>query len=351
MKIGIICGKTSEECLDKQLVKTIPKKYKIYGLIHTDVALAYIMKNKFPDIQVDIILPKDISNERFQKNDINIPIGYDIINAINEDPYIKKFSGKSGIDKLDKIYQNKKNKIFPSYEFMAFIWDKKKYLQVFQKHKIPISPTIFIKDNVQVKKLLQQVQKYKWSEFIIKPIGGTSSAGLGKFKLSDCLKDLSSLKEYFEENNEYYEEYLVQELIIGFREYGEIKSFWIDGKYSYAINILDRTTRDDIYNDPNYKVQEIIDPKVVQQITKLGERVMEVIPKISFNRKKTIPAMLRIDFTCCLHNKKFSPSNYFVNEIESDIAGTYINFKNIKYPMLDVMADTYVKKAKELGIK
>ena len=198
MKIGIICGKTSEECLDKQLVKTIPKKYKIYGLIHTDVALAYIMKNKFPDIQVDIIFPKDISNERLQKNDINIPIGYDIINAINDDPYIKKFSGKAGIDKLDKIYQNKKNKIFPSYEFMAFIWDKKKYLQVLQKHKIPISPTIFIKDNVQVKKLLQQVQKYKWKEFIIKPIGGTSSAGLGKFKLSDCLKDLSSLKEYFE---------------------------------------------------------------------------------------------------------------------------------------------------------
>ena len=34
----------------------------------------------------------------------------DIINAINDDPYIKKFSGKSGIDRLDKIYQNKKNK-------------------------------------------------------------------------------------------------------------------------------------------------------------------------------------------------------------------------------------------------
>ena len=344
MKIGIICGKTSEECLDKQLVKNIPKKYKINGSIHTDIALAYIMKEKFPDIQVDIILPKDISNERLRKNDINIPIGYDIINAINDDPYIKKFSGKVGIDKLDKIYQNKKNKIFPSYEFMAFIWNKKKYLQVLQKHKIPISPTIFIKDNVQPKKLLQQVQKYKWKDFIIKPIGGTTSFGLGIFKLSDCLKDLSSLKEYFEENNESYEEYLVQELIIGFREYGEIKSFWIDGKYSYAVNIVDR-------GEDNYKVQEIIDPKVVQQLTKIGEKVMEVIPKISFNRKKTIPAMVRIDFTCCLHNKKFSPSNYFVNEIESDIAGTYINFKNIKYPMLEVMADTYVKKAKELGIK
>lgn len=345
MKIGIICGKTSEECLDNQLVKIIPKKYKINGLIHTDVALAYIMKYKFPDIQVDIIMPKEISNERLQKNDINIPVGYDIINAINDDPYIKKFSGKAGIDKLDKIYQNKKNKLFPSYEFMAFIWDKKKYLKVLEKNKIPISPTIFIKSNVKTDKLLQQVQKYKWHNFIIKPIGGTTSYGLGIFKLPECLKDNSILKEYFEENSEYYEEYLVQELITGFKEYGEIKSFWIEGKYSYAVNIIDRG------EGSNYKVQEIIDPNVVQQITKIGERVMEVIPKISFNKKKTIPAMVRIDFTCCLHNKKFSPLNYYVNEIESDIAGTYINFKNIKYPMLDVMADTYVKKAKELGIK
>ena len=58
--------------------------------------------------------------------------------------------------------------------------------------------------------------------------------------------------------------------------------------------------------------------------------------------------MVRIDFTCCKNNKKYSPINYFVNEIESDIAGTYTNFPNIKYPMVDVMADTYVKKTREL---
>ena len=58
--------------------------------------------------------------------------------------------------------------------------------------------------------------------------------------------------------------------------------------------------------------------------------------------------MIRIDFSCCLKNKKYSAKNYFVNEIESDIAGTYINFPNVKYPMLEVMADTYVKRAHSL---
>ena len=39
---------------------------------------------------------------------------------------------------------------------------------------------------------------------------------------------------------------------------------------------------------------------------------------------------------------------YFVNEIESDIAGLYINFPNIKFPALEVLANTYVQKAYEL---
>lgn len=338
MKIGIICGKTSEECLDKSLVKIIPKKYKINGQIHTDVGLAYVMKESFPDIEIDIIMPKEISNQRLQKNDINIPIGYDIINAINDDPPVKKFTGKSGIEKLDKIYNNKNNKIFPSYDFMSFIWDKKKYLQLLHKKNIPISPTIFIKDTVNHKKLISQIHKNKWSKFIIKPIGGTTSYGVGKFTTKDCLSDNLIVKDYFDENNEFYSEYLVQELITGFFDYGEIKSFWIDGKFSYAINILDR-------GDDDYRVEEIIDKKVLNEIIKIGKKVVDVIPKIKFNKKNVLPAMIRIDFSCCLKNKKFSAKNYFVNEIESDIAGTYINFPNVKYPMLEVMADTYIKKA------
>ena len=115
-------------------------------------------------------------------------------------------------------------------------------------------------------------------------------------------------------------------------------------KFSYAVNILDR-------GEDDYKVDEIIDYKVLKEIIKIGEKVVEVIPKVKFNRKSVLPAMIRIDFSCCLKNKKYNAKNYFVNEIESDIAGTYTNFQNVKYPMLEVMADTYVKKVKELNIK
>lgn len=345
MRIGIICGKTGEEILDKKLLKKIPKKYKLEGNIHTDVGLAYTIKNKFTDIDVDIIMPKDISNERLQKNNINIPIGYDIINAINDDPYIKKFHGKKGIDKLDKIFQLKKNNVFPSYEFMSFLWDKKKYLQHLNKKNIPISPTIFVKDSVNCSKLISQIQNLKWTNFIIKPIGGTISLGFEKFKLDEILKDINILKKYFIENNEYYREYIVQELITGFITHGEIKTFWIDGKFSYAIKV----TED--HSNNLYKVSEIVDKKVLDECIKIGNKVIESLPKISYNRKRVLPVMVRIDLSCCHKNKKFSPSNYFVNEIESDIAGTYVNYKNIKYPVLDVLADAYVKKVRQLGIK
>ena len=136
---------------------------------------------------------------------------------------------------------------------------------------------------------------------------------------------------------------MVQELIIGFIQYGEIKSFWIDGKYSYAVNIIDR-------GEDDYTVEEIIDRKIINKLITIGEKVINCMPKVRFKNKSVTPAMVRIDFTCCSGNKKYSPNNFFVNEIESDIAGTYINFPNVKYPMLEVLADVYIKKIRELKI-
>ena len=343
MKIGIITGKDDEVSLHNEINKLVPKKYHINNNVHTDIALCQLIKEKFVGVDVDIILPHEISNSRLQKNNINFVIGYDIINVINDDPFVKKFTGKSGMDKLDKIYRNKQNHIFPSYDFMSLLWDKKNYLKLLERNNIPISPTIFIKENVKQKTLLQKIKQKKWKKFIIKPIGGTIAYGLGIFETIDCVNNKYILDEYFKEQNQYYTEYLVQEKIKGFSEYGEIKSFWIDGKLSYAVNTPAASSPDD-----DYIVKEIIDPKVLNECEKIGKKIIKSLPMISFNRKKTLPALIRIDFTCCKNNKPFSEKNYFVNEIESDIAGLYINFPNVKYPALEVLANTYVQKAYEL---
>lgn len=343
MRIGIITGKDDEISLNKDINKLVPKKYYENGNVHTDIALAFLMKEKFVGFQVDIITPKELTNQRLKKNDINFIIGYDIINAINDDPHVKKFAGQKGLERLDKMYKLKTNKVFPSYPFLSLLWSKKEYLQLLQKNKIPISPTLFVKKNISIQTLIKKVKDKKWNDFIIKPIGGTIAYGLGIFTTKECVQDPSILQVYFDEENKYYDEYLVQEKIDGFSKYGEIKTFWIDGRLSYAVNTPGATSPDE-----EYVVKEVVDPKVLQQCEKIGKKVVEVLPKISFNKKKTLPALIRIDFACCKKNNQHQPTNYFVNEIESDIAGLYINFPNVKYPALEVLANTYVQKAYEL---
>ena len=339
MKLGFIVGKDEEFYDDKFLKKMTPKKYLVDNELNSDVAIAMTIKLYYPHIQVDIILPNEITKTRLQKNDVNFILGYDCINAINDDPFVKKFSNEKGYQLLHSIYSNKSCKVFPPIEFLEFIWDKKKYLTKLHRNNVRISPSIFFKSNQKFNILLNQIKHYKWRDFIIKPIGGTTAYGFQKFCSTDCSKDLTLLYNYFEENN-MYKEFIVQELITGFQKYGEIKMFWINNKYSYAVNTIDR-------GPDNYKVKMIKDENILDECKKIGEKAIKLVPPIIVNKKRVQPVMLRTDFTCCLNNDE-NKKKYFLNEIEHQDAGSYVNFKSTTYPYVTVMADSFVKKAEEL---
>ena len=116
--------------------------------------------------------------------------------------------------------------------------------------------------------------------------------------------------------------------------------FWINNKYSYAVNIIDR-------GEHNYQVKNIINNDVLKKCKAIGEKVIKLVPPIIINKKKVLPVLLRTDLTCCLNNNVKS-KKYFLNEIEYQLCGSYINYSNIKYPYVPVMADAFVKKAQEL---
>ena len=137
-----------------------------------------------------------------------------------------------------------------------------------------------------------------------------------------------------------YKEFIVQELITGFQKYGEIKMFWINNNYSYAVNTIDR-------GPDNYKVKMIKDENILDECKKIGEKAINLVPPIIVNKKRVKPVMLRTDFTCCLNNDE-DKKKYFLNEIEHQDAGSYVNFKSTTYPYVTVMADSFVKKAEEL---
>jgi len=245
MKIGFIVGKNNEVWDNPVLKKITPKKYLAdthtddgklkKNQLHIDVAIAMTVKTRFPENNVDIILPNEISVQRLKKNDINFVLGYDYITTIEEDPLIPKFSGANGQKLLLDIYGNSQSNIFPPLKHLDFIWDKKKYLTKFQKTKIPINPTIFVKDTVDIPKLLAQISSYKWKQFIVKPIGGTEGRGVGFCTTKKVVSEPTKLMDYFIENAQVYEGFLVQQLMGGFKKYGEVKSFWIDGSFRYAI--------------------------------------------------------------------------------------------------------------------
>lgn len=342
MKIGFIVGKDDEIYDDDFLYDITPKKYLQYDNLNTDVAICMVIKQSFPNVVVDIILPKDISLERLKKNDVNFILGYDCINQILGEPYVRKFSGKNGYKKLYSIYSNKSSKIFPPIEFLEFIWSKDKYLETMNKKKIPITPTITV-EKINYQKLLGAIQRKGWEEFIIKPVGGTIAVGVEMFFLKQCLKDPTPLKDYFNEHKDYYPKFLIQEKIKGFKKYGEIKMYWINGEYSYSVNTPGASKPGE-----DFKVKLVKDKKVLNECISIGKKVVDSIPKIKVGGKDVKPVLVRTDFTCCKENKKYSPQNFFLNEIEHQDAGSYVNFENIKYPYVQVMADNFVKKAYEL---
>lgn len=348
MKIGFIVGKNNEICHNKELKKITPKKYLVdcydngwkKNTLQIDVAIAMTIKSRFTGITIDIILPNEISLERLKKNDINYVMGYDYVSTLIQEPYVKKFVDNP--QKLLDIYKNSDSKIYPPYSHQDFIWNKKKYLTKFKRANIPINPTIFIKGTVSIPKLLAQIASYKWSEFIVKPIGGCEGRGCGFFILQDILAEPTKLIDYFTEESETYEEYLVQRLTEGFKKYGEVKSFWIGGEFCYAIN-----TKEVPWGDSVTKPET--DEKVLEKCKEIGSKVIKAIPKSKFNGKTSTPVMTRIDMVCCLDNKPKKSYAYYLNEIEEGgIAGTYTNAKGINYPIVEVLADAYVRKANEL---
>ena len=82
----------------------------------------------------------------------------------------------------------------------------------------------------------------------------------------------------------------------------------------------------------------------------IGKKYLNHCQKYSLKEENN-SCFNKIDFACCKNNSNKKASNYFVNEIESDIAGLYINFPNITYPAIEVLANTYVQKAYELNDK
>ena len=224
-----------------------------------------------------------------------------------------------------------------------------------------------IKDNMNVKNIINKIniQCKRWgtNTFITKPQPGGFGIGFKKWELNKVLTNNKGFSNYLKriEKQVRIEKplLLVQEFVHEFEKFYEVRTYWLNGKYSHSLGTIidpkslgvggfekvhfaypksEYNTR--IFNTYDNKPDKIED-KLINQLKIIGKKILKLIPQ----DKTGVPFLFRIDFGCCLNNKN-NCRDYFVNEIEYNPNlfpeySTHIDF-------LSKVGDAIIKKSNSL---
>jgi hypothetical protein len=313
--------------------------------ISVDVAIAWYIAKHYQNIEVDFIFPQDITLARLKSNSCNFITGYDILDALCE--------GDERLATVTDAFQNCGN-IMPSWEVQEAIYMKSKYMKKAMDAGVPVAPTIFAgKDNRDPKRLLEQIQARGWTTFIIKQSYSCGSIGFRKLNVADCVADPALLQEYFETYAE-CPEYVVQEFIEGFCRNWEVRCFWFNGEFLYAManraavstaegESVGIITGDDIPKD------------ILEHAKQIGKDALQALPQLTTPAGHPIGmTCIRTDVGCAdspVHDKDYAHWNansrtYFLNEIE--YGGTTYFARALKFDCIPLWSKLYATKAMEI---
>ena len=123
-------------------------------------------------------------------------------------------------------------KVFPSQKMQEFVINKHKYMAYFDKKGYNITPTKFVNlNNYSIKAIMTFIKKNNFKEIIVKPELGAFKTGFKIIKNVDE-KKVKTYLERLKKNG--YRRILIQEFIPEFNKFGEIKTYWINGKNLYS---------------------------------------------------------------------------------------------------------------------
>jgi hypothetical protein len=337
VRLGFIIGKYGDDPIkyNKAEFKGVPKKYKLGGDLSVDAAIPWYI-SKHWDAEVDIILPSEITLSRLKQNDLNFLTGYDLITEFNEDLVQYR--------KIKKIFENSSAKLWPRWKTQNFIYNKGDYAAYLGRKGIPVAPSIQVKKKLNdagIKRLVNKLHKTGWGAVIAKPELSGWSFGIEVFKMEDVT--FKTIKKYLRDNK-YYPRFIFQEALRGFAKKWEIRLFYFNGKFKYAIGnkAAIATGWDEIItsNPPAADLKRVI---------KIGNKIMKLFPKTTIRGKKIEPSMIRMDFGCCLNNT-LNSKDYFLNEIENQACNYFA--RHVKFDMVPEYSKLYVNTAeKVLGTK
>merc|ERR1719230_1824187 len=222
---------------------------------------------------------------------------------------------------------------------------------------IPVAPTIFAsKDSRSPDSLLQEIKARGWKAFIIKQSYSCGSIGFKKLQVADCEANLEPLKEHFDTWAD-CPEYVVQEFIAGFCRNWEVRCFWFNGEFLYAIG-----NRASVSTSDGEKVgiitEDEIPPEFLENAKRIGKQALESLPPCltTPDGQHVGMTLIRTDIGCAdskVYDKDthWDPDSntFFLNEIE--YGGTTYFPRALKFDAIPMYADLYASKALEIHEK
>ncbi len=376
MKVGIVVGintdAISEDRFPKWLEDIDDKTFNLskekwgdeYGLA-SDVAIAYYVKKFYKEAEVEILTKKDVTLKRFNEFDVIFGFYCPYYNA-------HKLKSSDGYKKYNDIIKKTTAIFCQPLELQKFVLDKKRYTDTLEKNNIPVVETITtpIKDNMNIKNIINKIriQCNKWGTniFITKPQPGGFGIGFKKWHIDKVLKSDKGFTSYIKkiEKQVRIEKplLLIQNFVPEFERFFEVRTYWLNGKYCHSMGtIIDPSSlgvggfekisfaypkseyNARIFNTYD-EIPEKIEDELIDKLKTMGRKVLKTIPQ----DKDGDPFLMRIDFGCCVDNKK-NCRDYFVNELEYNPNlfpeySTHIDF-------LKRVGEAIIKKSKDLKKK
>lgn len=370
IRVGFICGKDTDfvehpgkgpkyaKIGDPSFLDDFPNKWRVdpvsheylmdcepgtKGQAHCDIALAWYIKKRYKDIDIDVITPEELSLERLKKNDLNFTMGYNGVNISVE-------NNASGPAKWRAF--KKSTNLFPTWTIEEFILNKSKYMKACMSAGVPMAPTIFApKGKRSASQLLKQIKARGWKEFVLKQSESGFCLGFMKLSVEKCEKNPKILESYFKDYA-HCPEFIVQEAIAGFTRNWETRCFWFNGKFLYAIaNQAGVSTKD---GKERIITGNEIPKEFLENAKRIGAQAIKALPEMkTSNGKAAKHILLRTDIGCSdsqLHDihTNWNPNKrtFFLNEIEPSSTTYFVRW--LKFDCIPMYGKLYAQKAREI---
>ena len=362
VNIVFLVGKESDEYPKKYNDKKAPKwlkheatNFKTFinddKTVPSDVAMAMYLSYKHPKDFITCLFGFNVNKKQLDRFDVVFVI-YDPIEVFHCGGHEKTCPQDS--KKFERILKETTAFVYPYPEFHKYIIVKPSYYKDLNRAGIPVAPFFKITPhNVinNITKFRNNVKKRGWNGIIVKPSYAGYSIGIKVFKKFDRTLN-KTIINYFKKLEKYgFPNVTIQEFVESFGTNFEIRTYWINGKYTNSIGTLTEA----VGHGDGLPITDIntfkseggsLPDHIKSKLKKLGSYVLKALPRYPIPHP-----MVRIDFGCCIHNNSCDDT-YFVNEVETMAANLLP--KDTNYKIVEKLADavyTFSKKVKNKSNK